>query len=212
MKIGALMNLQGDVQVQGPAVRTSAVRNFLTFLDDYSPGLQEAVRASLPNDVVNDIDRSRSLSWLELTKKSSVISALWETAGPKAALDAVADFIGLYVRSPFLSAYFEAPGATIPARLHAIALGWSLMYRDVCTVDLVSTSETSAHIRLTNMDPDVFASQEHLCTFAAVFLGLVRPTDANGEVRIFNTDSESASVDYAVSWGVARVHPEVAVA
>jgi hypothetical protein len=202
----------GNEETQGPAIRTSAVRNFLAFLDDYSPGLQEEVRSALPGDVVCEIDSGKSLSWLSLPMQSSVINALWQTAGPKKALDAVADFIGLFVRSPFLSAYFEVPGATIPARLHAVALGWSLMYRDVCSVDLVSTGDLTAHLRLTNLDPDVFESQEHLCTFAAVFLGLVRPTDSRGEVRIFNVDPERGSVDYAVSWGGGRTDDEVAVA
>ncbi len=201
-----------DNQLQGPAIRTSAVRNFLAFLDDYSPGLQEEVRSALPGDVVCRIDTGKSLSWLALPMKSSVITALWQAAGPKKALDAVADFIGLFVRSPFLSAYFEKPGATIPARLHAAALGWSLMYRDVCSVNLVSTGDTSAHLRLTNLAPDLFDSQEHLCTFAAVFLGLVRPTDSHGEVRIFNVDPERGSVDYAVSWGGEHTGVEVAVA
>jgi len=206
------MTLVDVEQTQGPAIRTSAVRNFLAYLDDYSPGLQEAVRSALPGDVLREIDGSRSFSWLALPIKFSVIDALWKTAGPKNALDAVADFIGQFVRSPFLSAYFESPGATIPARLHAVALGWSLMVRDVCSVDFVSTSDCSAHLRLTNLAPDVFASQECLCTFAAVFLGLVRPTDSNGEVRIFNVDPERGSVDYAVSWGATRMNAEVAVA
>ncbi len=184
-----------------PAVRAAAVRDFLAYLDVYSFGLQRDVRAVLPREVMRRIDEAGLLSWISVLENRFVLEALWKVAGPEQSLDVLADFTGSFLRSPYLRGYFETAQSSVEALYYAAEVAWELVYRDVGHVEVIDSSSNHATIRLEEIDPDVFASPEYVCSFAAFLVGLLRPSEVSGEVEIDKVESETRTVQYTVRWG-----------
>lgn len=182
-----------------PAIRAIAVTNLLKYLDYYSFGLQRDVRALMPGNADCIPDDGNFRSWVSVEDSQEVLTAIWNVLGHEQALDAVACCIERFLRSPFLT-HFIPRGGTVPEVFFALQLGWDLICRDICSVQVVPVDDSQIKIQLLNVNKEAFYSAEYLQSFAAICLGVLRREELECKVSIAKLDCDARCVDYVVSW------------
>ncbi len=182
-----------------PAIRAAAVYHLMEYLDRYSFGLQRDVHAQIPSEVERIIEDGNSLSWVSVVDNKRVLEAIWNVLGPEQALDSVACCVQKFLGTAFLERLIPK-GVTLTETFFVLQLGWDLLCRDVCSVQVEAVGESEMKIRLTNVNGDVFYSEEYLQSFAAILMGVLRREETECKVMIANVDCDLRCVDYIVSW------------
>ncbi len=182
-----------------PAIRAVAILNLLNYLDHYSFGLQRDVQAQIPNEIENISDTASYRSWVTATDSQSVLKAIWSVLGPEQAVDTMACCIEKFLDSAYVKPLIPGEGS-VTDTFCALEFVWDLIFRNTCNVGVEPMGESEVMIQLRNVNEEVFYSKEYLSVFASIFLGIMRPEEADCHVAITNVNCKTRCVDYHVSW------------
>lgn len=143
----------------GPAVRASAVRDTLAFLDKFDPGAQSEVLARVPLASREAILSAPRTSWISIEDDHYTIDAIIGVFGRERAIrfwrDSLADLVERPLLGNFVSGMVRVFGRD-PTRVVALfPRGWSLVFRDMCTPRLVSGAGGQPVIRFEHIAPEV---------------------------------------------------------
>ena len=170
-----------------PAARASAARDNLNFVEIFRPGALAEIRAAIPPESLDAIDRTPGFSWLEFEHDHWLMDQTLALLGHEDAVACWRRSIGHLIEKPLLRNFVEGSlrlfGAKPGKLLKMIPKGWTLAYRDFCTPAFELLSDHSAEIRFENIAPEAFASEGYLHCWHAICLGvfdLEKPKD--GEV------------------------------
>jgi len=182
-----------------PAIRAVAIFNLLNYLDHYSFGLQRDVQAQIPDAIQNISDTASYRSWVSAPDSQSVLKAIWSVLGPEQAVDTMACCVEKFLDSAYVKPLVPGEG-TVTDTFCALEFVWDLIFRNTCNVGVEPMGDSEIMIQLRNVNEEVFYSKEYLSVFAAIFLGIMRPEEADCHVAITNVDCKTRCVDYHVSW------------
>jgi hypothetical protein len=170
-----------------PAARASAARDNVNFVEVFRPGALAEIRAAIPPESLDAIDRTAGFSWLEFEHDHWLMDQTLALLGREDAVACWRRSIGHLIEKPLLRNFVEGSLRLFGARpgklLKMIPKGWTLAYRDFCTPTFELLSDHSAEIRFENIAPEAFASEGYLHCWHAICLGvfdLEKPKD--GEV------------------------------
>jgi len=174
-----------------PAARASAARDNANFVDVYRPGALAEIRATIPPDSLDAIDRTPGISWLEFEHDHWLMDGAMAVLGREDAVDCWRRSIGQLIEKPLLRNFVEGSlrlfGAKPGKLLKMLPKGWTLAYRDFCTPTFELLSENSAEIRFENVAPQAFESEGYLHCWHGICLAvfdLEKPKDGAVEFTI----------------------------
>lgn len=88
-----------------PAVRASAVRDTLAFLDKFHPGSRQRVLSRVPAESRRVIEETSRLSWVAVEHDHWTIDAMVELFGRERAIRCWADSVSSLVEQPLLRTF-----------------------------------------------------------------------------------------------------------
>lgn len=133
-----------------PAVRASAVRDTLAFLDKFEPGARARVLAKVPEVSRAIIDATSRSAWIGIEHDHYTVDAIVELFGRARAMQFWALAISELSDKPLLKAFVSGMFKWMPVDLRRVvsifATGWPLVYRDMCTLEV--TTSSGGHVAL----------------------------------------------------------------
>lgn len=183
---------------EAAAVRASAVRDTLDFLDVFQPGLRAAVLERVPapsRDVLETTPRS---GWIEVVHDHYTVDAMVSLLGRKRAIQCWSDALATLVERPLLRAFVAGMTGLVgndPIRvLGILAKGWSLVYRDCCEPTVTTDAEGRAVVRFAKIAPEVRRYRHYLDSWEGACRGFARITRLEGEV-LFRVAEDLSSAE-----------------
>jgi hypothetical protein len=129
-----------------PAVRASAVRDTLAFLEKFEPGSLARVMAKVPEPSRSIIEATSRSAWVGIEHDHYTIDAIIEVFGRQRAERFWSLAISELADKPLLKSFISGMFRWMPLdprRVVSIfATGWPLVYRDMCTLEVVSSPAT----------------------------------------------------------------------
>lgn len=163
-----------------PAVRASAARDSLAFLDKFLPGSRSRVEAMIPAESLRVIQETSRLSWIPLVHDHWIVDGIVSVFGRERAVRCWADSVTSQVDQPLLRTFVSGMLGIVgndPARVVAlIPKGWSMIWRDMCTPRFTIDDAGRPVIHFDNIDPQVRAYDNYLCSWHGSCLGFARLT------------------------------------
>jgi hypothetical protein len=187
-----------------PAVRAASVQDILAYLDDWEPGTGERVRAEIPADVLEIVDSTPRMGWIDVEDDVHVPTAIWSVLGDDDASEMMTQFLSRHFETaplrPLLAGVRKVFGLSPMNVLRILPSGWRVVYRDVSTVRVRGIDTASAEIVLEDLAPTVVRSANYLGSFRAIFIALIGMTGFTGSVEITRIDREKREASYHFRW------------
>ena len=187
-----------------PAVRALSIQDVLAQLDSYRTGLSKAVRALVPDDVLETIDRAPRMSWIDVEDDIWVPSAFFEVLGEEDATEMLRNFMASHFEGPLLRPMVQGTvrslGLTPVSLIRMIPVGWRLAYRDVCRPRVAETGHERARLVFEDVAPTVIESDAYPRSFRAILLGCFDVTRHEGEVEIDESDEKERRLGFRCRW------------
>ena len=188
---------------RSPAIRASAVRDTLAFLDKFEPGAQSKVMARVPAASREAIESATRSGWISIHDDHFTIDAIIETFGRPRAIQfwrqTLAELIERPLLGNFVSGMVRVFGRD-PARVVALfPRGWSLVYRDLCTPRLLSGAGGQPVIRFENIAPEVRAYPNYLYSWHGVCQGFAHIARVQGNVE-FSVAPDASAAEAKFYW------------
>lgn len=187
-----------------PAARASAARDNVDFVDVYRPGALAEIRAMIPPDSLEAIDRTPGFSWLEFEHDHWLMDGTLEVLGREEAVRCWRRSIGHLIEKPLLRNFVEGSlrlFGTRPGKLlKMLPKGWTLAYRDFCTPVFELLTENSAQIRFENIAPEAFESEGYLHCWHAICLGVFDLEKPKDGVVDFTIEREASLATARFVW------------
>lgn len=163
-----------------PAVRASAARDSLAFLDKFHPGSRERVEASIPPESLAVIRETSRLSWIPLEHDHWIVDGIVSVFGRERAVRCWADSVTSQVDQPLLRTFVSGMLGIVgndPGRVVAlIPKGWSMIWRDMCTPRVALDAAGRPVLHLDNIEPRVRRYDNYLHSWHGACLGFARLT------------------------------------
>lgn len=192
-----------------PAVRASAVRDTLAFLDKFEPGARARVLAKVPEPSRLLIEATARSAWIGIEHDHYTIDAIVELFGKARAMQFWALAISELSDKPLLKAFISGMFKWMPVDLRRVvsifATGWPLVYRDMCTLEV--TTSPGGHVALSFADlaPQVRRHRHYLLSWQGGVMGFAKLAGLSVDISFrVALDLGSAEAEF-----VPRVRAEV---
>ncbi len=177
-----------------PAVRASAVRDTLDFLDVFQPGARAEVLSRVP---------ARSRAVIEETPRSAWVSVHDDIFGRERAIECWRDAMMNLIERPLLHGFISGMKRVLgndPARVISwFPKGWSLAYRDMCTPVLKKTPSGRPTIVFTDVAHEVREYSNYFHSWHGACRGMSSIAGADGRVH-FSIASDFTFAVATFSW------------
>jgi hypothetical protein len=145
--------------LEPPAVRASAVRDTLAFLDIFEAGSQAEVMRRVPQDsraIIEDTPRS---AWIPVEHDHHTIDAIIDVFGLQRAIECWTGALLHLTKRPLLSSFISGMTRLFgkdPIRvISLLPKGWNLVYRGVCVPVLARGDRPEPVIRFVQVAPEI---------------------------------------------------------
>lgn len=169
-----------------PAIRASAVRDTLAFLDKFEPGSRARVMAAVPAASREVIEQTPASSWISIEHDHWTIDAMIEIFGRERAITCWRDVLPALVDRPllrnFVSGMMKVMGRSPVSVVRLLAKGWPLVYRDMCEPKLMATGDSQPTIRFENIAPAVRKYSNYLYSWHGGCQGYAHIAQVRGRV------------------------------
>lgn len=160
--------LAGAMELQ-PAVRASAVRDTLAFLDNFEPGARNRVLARVPEASRQVIEATSRSAWIGIEHDHYTIDAIVELFGRARATQFWALAISELSDKPLLKAFISGMFKWMPVDLRRViaifATGWPLVYRDMCTLEVIASPGGHVVLAFRDLAPQVRRHRNYLLSW-----------------------------------------------
>lgn len=157
---------------RSPSVRAGAVQDSLDNLDEFQPGMRQAVLDRIPREVREGILAAPRSDWISIEDDHHTVDAIIALLGRQRAIEYWSFSLRRLVDRPllrtFVAGMVNVLGRDPPVVVGLLVKGWGLAYRDMCDPVLTSIDRQPA-IRFENVAPQVreyshyFASWDGTC-------------------------------------------------
>ena len=169
-----------------PAVRASAVRDTLAYLDKFEPGSRQRVLALVPPASREIIEAAPSSAWIPLEHDHWTIDAMIEVFGRDRAIEcwrgALANLVDRPLLRNFVSSMLKVMGRSPVSVVRLFAKGWPLVYRDVCEPTLIVARDNQPTIRFEDISPVVRTYSNYLHSWHGACQGFAFIAQVQGRV------------------------------
>lgn len=186
-----------------PAVRASAVRDTLDFLDQFEAGARAAVMSRVPGGSREVIETTPRSSWIGIEHDHQVLDAIIHVFGRERAIQFWCDALGSLVNRPLLRSFVSGSLSVFgrdPNRVVAMfPRGWPLVYRDCCTLVMMQGAGGEPMIRFQDITPAVRKHTNYFDSWHGACLGFAHIARVNGHVA-FTVAADLSFADATFSW------------
>jgi hypothetical protein len=169
-----------------PAVRASAVRDTLTFLDKFEEGAQSRVLERVPRASREVIESTPRSSWISIEHDHWTIDAMIDNFGRERAIScwrgAMVNLVDRPLLRNFVSGMVKVMGRDPVSVVRFFAKGWPLVYQDLCEPRLIATRDGQPTIRFENIAPAVRQYSNYLYSWHGVCQGFAHIAQVRGSV------------------------------
>ena len=170
-----------------PAVRASAVRDALEFLDKFEPGSRERVLAKVPEASRAIIAATSRSAWVGIEHDHYTIDAILQIFGRARALEFWALTISELSDKPLLKSFVTGMFKWMPVeprRVVAIlAAGWPLVYRDVCTLEVAGGTGANPVLHFRELPALVRRHRNYLVSWQGACTGFIKLAGLHAELE-----------------------------
>jgi hypothetical protein len=186
-----------------PAIRASAVRDTLAFLDKFEPGSRRRVMERVPAVSREIIEGTPASSWVPIEHDHWTVDAMIELFGTERAIECWRDSVAALVNRPllrnFVSGMVAVLGRSPTSVVRLFAKGWPLVYQDLCEPKLIATPDGQPTIRFDNIAPEVRRYTNYLHSWNGACQGFAHVAKVKGDVR-FTVASDFAWAEAKFFW------------
>jgi hypothetical protein len=186
-----------------PAVRVSAARDLIDFLDEFEPGTREKVLSTFPRDSLEIFESSPRTSWLPIEHDHWVVDGVCEVLGRDRAIQCWRASVADIVDKPLLRSFFSGMVRVFgrdPARVVGLLpKGWELVYRDFAKVRLVNEPGAPLRLAFEQIAPAVRRYPNYLHSWNGVCQGIGSLARDGCTVR-FQASRDLTSAEAVFSW------------
>jgi hypothetical protein len=183
-----------------PAIRASAVRDTLAFLDKFEPSSRRRVMERVPAASREIIENTAGSSWIPIEHDHWTVDAMIELFGTERAIqcwrDSVANLVSRPLLKNFVSGMVAVLGRSPTSVVRLFAKGWPLVYQDLCEPKLIAAVDGQPTIRFDNIAPEVRRYTNYLHSWHGACQGFAHVARVKGHV------SFDVSPDFA--WAEAK--------
>ena len=181
-----------------PAVRASAVRDTLAFLDKFHAGSRDKVLELVPDASRRVIEETSRLSWIGIEHDHYTIDGIIQVFGAERAARFWAESIANTVEQPLLKPFVSGVLSLLghdPARFVAhLPKGWAMVYRDMCEPRFAISHDGRPQIHFESIDPLVGVYDNYFVSWRGVCLGVGRLARASTRVELQVAPDERSAV------------------
>jgi hypothetical protein len=175
--VADLRILGGRMEMQ-PAVRASAVRDTLAFLEKFERGSMARVLAKVPEESRAVIEATARSGWVGVEHDHHTIDAIVDIFGRKRATEFWSQAISELSDKPLLKAFVGGMLRLVtrdPRRVLSIfATGWPLVYRDMCEIDVVDSEAGNPVLRFRQIATQVRRHRNYLLSWQGGCAGFAK--------------------------------------
>lgn len=161
-----------------PAVRASAVRDTLAFLEKFERGAMARVLAKVPEASRAIIEGTARSGWVGIEHDHHTIDAIVELFGRKRATEFWSQAISELSDKPLLKAFVGGMLRLVTrdgGRVMSImATGWPLVYRDMCQIEVVTDAGPNPVLRFREIAGAVRRHRNYLLSWQGGVVGFAR--------------------------------------
>jgi hypothetical protein len=161
-----------------PAVRASAVRDTLAFLEKFEPGSMARVLAKVPEASRAVIEGTARSGWVGVQHDHHTIDAIVDLFGRKRALEFWSEAISELSDKPLLKAFVGGMLRLVTRdsrRVMSIfATGWPLVYRDMCEIDVIDSEDGNPVLRFRQIAAQVRRHRNYLLSWQGGCAGFAK--------------------------------------
>ena len=193
-----------EVQLQQfPSIRASAVRDALTFLDDFEHGAQRRVLEQVPAASRSVIESTPGTSWISIEHDHYTVDAIIDLFGRERAICYWRDLVATLVNRPLLSGFvsnlIRLLGREPVSVVRGFAKAWPLVYRDLCEPQLIATSDGQPTIRFANLASELRRYPNYLDSWYGACQGFAHIAQVRGHVQ-FEVASDRSWAEAKFFW------------
>lgn len=186
-----------------PAVRASAVRDTLDFLDVFQPGARAEVLSRVPPRSRSVIEETPRSAWISLHDDHHTIDAMIEIFGRERAIECWRAALMNLADRPLLYGFISGMKRVLgndPGRVISwFPRGWSLAYRDVCTPVLQKTPSGRPTIVFADVADEVRRYSNYFHSWHGACRGMSSIAGVDGRVH-FSISSDLTFAVATFSW------------
>jgi hypothetical protein len=186
-----------------PAVRVRAARDTLGYLQEFERGLRDSVRAKMPAESVELLDKLPAMGWYVVEHDRHLVDALLDVLGEDKAAAYFRWFMGQMLDNPLLRASRTATvslfGLSPASLLRATPLAWPAVFRGFGEPKVESTGKGVAVMAVNGIHPDVMAAGSYAFTFTHLFAGYADFCGNDGSCES-GVDEEHRSMRFELHW------------
>ena len=183
-----------------PAIRASAVRDTLAFLDKFEPGTRAKVMALVPDESREVIESTPRSAWIGVEHDHYTIDAIIHILGRRRAItcwrDAVADLVHKPLLKAFVSGMLTVVGRDPERVVGLFVKAWPLVYRGLCEPRLTTHDGGPPTIRFDRLAPEMRLHRNYFDSWDGVCQGFAHLAQVQGFVHF--------SIAQDVTWAEAR--------
>jgi hypothetical protein len=188
---------ENPVTTHSAAVRASAVKDTLAFLDRFEPGAQQRVLARIPAPVQVRIHDTPRSGWVSLDDDHYSVDAIVELFGDTRAVQfwqaSVMNLIERPLLKTFVSGMMRVLGNDPGRIIGLIPKGWSLVYRDLCRPVLDASREDAPAILFEQVAPDVRKYSNYFHCWHGACAGFAQLSQIKSPVRFTIAGDKSSA-------------------
>ena len=166
---------QMDVQ---PAVRASAIRDSLEFLDKFEPGSRERVLAKVPEASRTVIAATSRSAWVGIEHDHHCVDAIVHLFGRARAIDYWSLTISELSDKPLLKSFVSGMLKWMPVEprrvIAVMATGWPLVYRDMCKIELEVSAQGNPLLQFRELPALVRRHHNYLLSWQGACTGFIK--------------------------------------
>lgn len=193
----------GKSSATSPAIRASAVRDTLAFLDRFEPCSQRRVLERVPATSREIIESTPGSSWISVEHDHWTIDAIIELFGVERAIQCWRDSVPSLIDRPLLKNFVSGTvallGRSPTSAVRLLAKGWPLIYRDFCEAKLIATPDGQPTIRFENIAPAMRRYTNYLHSWHGACAGYAHVARVRGDVR-FEVSPDLAWAEAKFFW------------
>jgi hypothetical protein len=191
--------------MSSPAIRARSAQEALEYAESWRPDMVGQVRALVPPESMAFIDALSTNAWLSIEHDRWLPRAIVAAYGRDGAFELWRSFIPSHIESPLLGTMFNAAvrmfGVNPGIVAWLVPKGFGNVYRGFAQPRVIERADGAATFVLEDIHPEVWAVDEYLLCFHAIFQGLVDVTSRGRPAELTVTLSEAdRSMTFDIRW------------
>lgn len=186
-----------------PAVRASAVRDSLAFLDQFQAGASAQVLACVPAESREVIESTPRSGWISIHHDHHTVDAIVELFGRDRALEywrqSLISLIDKPLLKNFVSGMVMVMGRKPASVVTFFVKGWSLAYRNLCEPRLIECASGNPGIRFDDVAPYVRLYHRYFTSWEGTCQGFAHIARVRGNVK-FRVAPDLSWAEAEFSW------------